>query len=112
MLHAEQPGQVKPTLSCFGLPVVMCAGEFTVNSAQEVEKDTCLSTQEMAVDSHTNPSMVRVYLKQSKTDPFRPGVYIFLGHRCCAKPSGSHLGLLCHSQPIDHLQGRLATDQG
>ena len=32
------------------------------------------------VDSHTNPSMVRVYLKQSKTDPFRPGVYIFLGH--------------------------------
>ena len=57
----------------------MRAGKFTVTSAQDVEQETCLSAQDVAVDSHANPSMVRVHLKQSKTDPFRHGVDIFLG---------------------------------
>ena len=54
-------------------------GEFIVKSTQEVDQATCLSVQDVAVDSHTNPSMVRVHLQQSKTDPFRHGVDIFLG---------------------------------
>ena len=73
----------------------MRAGQFTVNSDQDVEQATCLSTQDMAVDSHTNPSMVRVHLKQS--NQYTPGMVYTASHRCCAKPSGSHLGLLCHT---------------
>lgn len=57
----------------------MRAGEFTVKSAQEVDEETCLSARDVAVDSHANPSVIRVHLKQSKTDPFRHGVDIFLG---------------------------------
>ena len=63
---------------CMGFFGFMCAGEFTVRSTQEVDQETCLSVQDVAVDSHTNPSMVRVHLNQSKTDPFRHGVDIFL----------------------------------
>ena len=64
---------------CMGFFGFMCAGEFTVTSAQNVEQETCLSAQDVAVDSHASPSIVRVHLKQSKTDPFRHGVDIFLG---------------------------------
>ena len=49
----------------------MRAGEFTVKSNHPVE--------DMAVDSHISPSMTKVHLKQSKTDPFRHSVDIFLG---------------------------------
>ena len=62
---------------CMGFFGFMRAGEFTVKSAQEVDLDTCLSPMDVAVDNHTNPSMVKVHLKQSKTDPFRHGVDIF-----------------------------------
>lgn len=34
---------------------------------------------DIAVDKHENPSVVRIRLEQSKTDPFRYGVEIFLG---------------------------------
>ena len=34
---------------------------------------------DLAVDSHTNPTLIRVRIKQSKTDPFRLGADIFLG---------------------------------
>ena len=64
---------------CMGFFGFMRAGEFTVKSAQEVDEETCLSARDVAVDSHANPSVIRVHLKQSKTDPFRHGVDIFLG---------------------------------
>ena len=57
----------------------MRAGEFTVKSAQAVDLDTCLYPIDVAVDNRTKPSMVKVHLKLSKTDPFRHGVDIFLG---------------------------------
>ena len=80
-----QPGPPIRTRPCSGLPAAWGfsgswrAGEFTAKSAQEVDLDTCLSPMDVAVDNHTNPSMVKVHLKQSKTDPFRHGVDIFLG---------------------------------
>jgi hypothetical protein len=64
---------------CMGFFGFMRAGEFTVTSAQAADQDTCLSPTDVSVDNHTTPSMVKVHLKQSKTDPFRHGVNIFLG---------------------------------
>ena len=55
------------------------SGEFTVKSAQSYDPDACLMFQDVAVDSHIEPSLVRVHLKQSKTDPFRHGIDIYLG---------------------------------
>ena len=57
----------------------MRVGEFTVRSSQEFDIDSSLSVMDVAIDSHTNPYMVRVHLKHSKTSPFRHGVDIFLG---------------------------------
>lgn len=64
---------------CMGFFGFMRAGEFTVKSSQDCDTESALSLHDVAVDSHSNPTMVRVHLAQSKTDPFRHGVDIFLG---------------------------------
>ena len=66
------------------------AGEFTVRSTEEFDPSS-LMLEDVAVDKHDNPALVRIRLKQSKTDPFRHGVDIsWGGHRqTCA------LFLLC-----------------
>jgi hypothetical protein len=38
-----------------------------------------LNLRDLALDSHTHPTLVRLKIKQSKTDPFRQGVEVFLG---------------------------------
>ena len=61
------------------------AGEFTTLSLQAYDPDVHLSLGDLALDSHTNPTLARVRIKQSKTDPFRHGVDIYLGD------TGEHL---------------------
>jgi len=38
-----------------------------------------LSFKDIAIDSRDNPRLLQVIIKQSKTDPFRKGVTIYLG---------------------------------
>ena len=52
------------------------AGEFTVPTANAYDAEVHLNLADVAVDSH---SMVRVKVKQSKTDRFRLGVDVYLG---------------------------------
>ena len=68
---------------CLGFFGFMRAGEFTLCCSQVFDASLMLTVQDIAVDRHANPSMVRVHLKQSKTDPFRKGVDIFLGTTNC-----------------------------
>ena len=55
------------------------AGEFTVPSRAEFDPEVHLSLADLALDSHSSPSLMRIRIKQSKTDPFRHGVDIYLG---------------------------------
>ena len=54
--------------------------EFTVPSSNGFEPVTNLSLKDTALDNKTSPSLVRINIKQSKTDPFRKGFHLFL--RC------------------------------
>ncbi len=55
------------------------SGEFTVPTTQSYDHEAHLSLGDIAIDSHTAPSMVHIRIKQSKTDPIRQGVDTFLG---------------------------------
>ena len=55
------------------------AGEFTSPLANAFDPEVHLCLSDIALDSHTSPTMVRLQIKQSKTDPFRLGVDVFLG---------------------------------
>ena len=57
----------------------MRAGEFTVPADNAYDPTAHLNTEDISVDRKTNPSMARIKLKKSKTDPFRQGVDIYVG---------------------------------
>ena len=57
----------------------MRAGELAVTHVSDFYPATSLCLGDIAVDHHQDPSVVQVRLKQSKTDPFRRGVSIYLG---------------------------------
>ena len=57
----------------------MRAGEFTVKSPLDFDPAVSLTLQDISVDRHSDSTMICIHLKQSKTDPFRHGVDIFLG---------------------------------
>ena len=54
-------------------------GEFTVPSQTDYDPDMHLSLTDITLDDKVNPSVIQVTIKQSKTDPFRQGVDIYLG---------------------------------
>ena len=55
------------------------AGEMTVPDTEAYDKSVHLGIDDIAIDNPSSPSFVRVRIKQSKTDPFRRGVNLFLG---------------------------------
>ena len=55
------------------------AGEMTVPDNQAFDESVHLCVKDIAVDDSNNPSMVQIRVKQSKTDPFRRGVDLFVG---------------------------------
>ena len=65
--------------SCICFFGFMRAGEITVLSDTAYDASTHLSVKDVSVDSKSNPGMVKLHLKASKTDPFRQGVDIFVG---------------------------------
>ena len=55
------------------------ASEFTVPNLASFSPSLNLGVQDIAVDSLSAPSCMRVKIKGSKTDPFRKGAYIHIG---------------------------------
>ena len=64
---------------CIAFFGFMRVSEFTVPNRSSYDKSTDLCLSDIAVDNRENPRLLRVTIKQSKTDPFRKGVSIFLG---------------------------------
>ena len=75
--HPE--GAMLWAVACVGFFGFLRAGEFTVPSAEGYDPEVHLNLADLAVDSHSDPSMIQLRIKQSKTDPFRQGVEVFLG---------------------------------
>ena len=55
------------------------SGEVTVPSISEYDPDGHLSEGDVSLDSLNQPSVVQIHIKASKMDPFRKGVYVYLG---------------------------------
>ena len=58
--------------------------EFTAPGQQEYDPQVHLQYEDVAVDCRNNPRMLMIRIKQSKTDPFRQGVTLWLGKTDCA----------------------------
>ena len=53
--------------------------EFTVPQQDNYDSSIHLSLADIALDSRSSPQIIQVHIKQSKTDPFRQGVNMYLG---------------------------------
>ena len=63
-------------LAFFGF---LCSSEFTIPVQSSYDSEVHLSVKDVAVDNKAKPGMLKVNIKQSKTDPFRQGVTLCLG---------------------------------
>ena len=70
---------------CYGLPVHCVSSVFFPMGELTTPDDTNYCTQkhlslgDIAIDSHCNPTVLRIFLKTSKTDCEFKGVHIFVG---------------------------------
>ena len=64
---------------CLAFCGFLRVSEFTVPTQGDYDELTHLSLKDISVDSRSNPRLIKVHIKQSKTDLFRQGVDIFLG---------------------------------
>ena len=55
------------------------SGEITIPSVTAYDASTYLSPSDISADVPLQPTVVQLRLKQSKTDPFRQGINIYLG---------------------------------
>ena len=62
---------------CLGFFGFLRAGEFTYT--QNSLDGYCLSAADISINSRSNPQLLTVHLKQSKTDPYGSGCRIYLG---------------------------------
>ena len=64
---------------CLGFFGFLRAGEFTVPTDSSFDPEAHLCYSDIAVDNSSIPQVIRITIKQSKTDPFRKGINLFLG---------------------------------
>ena len=55
------------------------SGEITIPSLHSYDPSVHLNYKDISVDDPSNPSIIKVHIKASKTDPFRKGVDIYVG---------------------------------
>ena len=55
------------------------AGELTVPGDGSFDPTTHLGREDLAVDNPADPAVLRLRLKASKTDPFRKGIFLYIG---------------------------------
>ena len=56
-----------------------CSGQLVARGSSAFSGLGSSQFPDLALDSHADPTMARLCIKQSKTDPFRQGVEVFLG---------------------------------
>ena len=65
--------------ACLCFFAFLRAGELTVPTEGAFDPAVHLGVGDVAVDDTKNPTLLRVTIKQSKTDPFRKGINLFVG---------------------------------
>ena len=74
--HGVYEARLLWAASCLGFFGFLRSGEFTLC---DLRAPPPILSSGVAIDSRENPSVIRVHLRQAKTDPFGKGVNIYLG---------------------------------
>lgn len=87
VLISAKPGSYHSTMiwaaCCTAFFGFLHCGEFTSPSHSAYDTTIHLSFKDVAVDNRNSPSFIRLTVKQSKTDRFRQGDFVYLGKTSC-----------------------------
>jgi len=79
----KQPGSYNNIMlwaaCCPALFSFLRVSDFTVPNYESYDESSHLSLKDLSIDSHVNPCLIKLTIKQSKTDPFRKDINIYLG---------------------------------
>jgi len=96
---SKQPSYFNTTLwamCCVAFFGFLRVSEFTIPREGSYKPSRHLSLQDIAVDSRAKPRLLQLFLKQSKTDPFKCGATVYMGATdtaiCPIKALLSYLG--------------------
>lgn len=64
---------------CVGFFGFLRAGEMTVPTDAGYDPTVHLNPGDVAVNNHEKPTVIRITIKRSKTDPFRKGIDLYMG---------------------------------
>ena len=64
---------------CLAFFAFLRAGEFTVQAEEKFDPSTHLTPRDIEVDDLSNPTMLKIRIKKSKTDQWREGVDLYVG---------------------------------
>ena len=70
---------VKWAACCQAFFGFLCSSKFTIPTQNGYDPEVHLLPKDVAVDNRAKPQILKVIIKQSKTDPFRQGVTLCLG---------------------------------
>ena len=90
---------------CLGFFAFLQVGEFTVPDDASYDQSVHFSFGDIALDDLINPTVLQVCIKQSKTDPFRKGVTLYVSGPVVAVLSYLELRG-CRPGPLFLLQSR------
>ena len=62
-----------------GFYAFLRSGEFTCTTGNAFDPTLHITPEDIAVDSREKPTMMRIHIKQSKTDQLRQGINVFIG---------------------------------
>ena len=103
-------------MCCLALFGFLRVSEFTIPGEASFSPTCHLSLKDVAIDNREDPRLLQVAIKQSKTDPFRRGVDIYLAYLalrgCQASPlfitqQGKGITCLAFSSALDPLLSKL-----
>ena len=66
-------------MCCLAFFGFLRVSEFTIPSKGSYNSSRHLSLQDVTVDNRTKPCLLQLFLKQSKTDPFKQGAQVYVG---------------------------------
>ena len=79
---SKEPSYFNTTLwamCCLAFFGFLWVGGFTIPTESSYSPSHHLSLEDISMDSRTNPHLLQLLLKQSKTDPFRHGAKVYVG---------------------------------
>ena len=65
-------------MCCLAFFSFLRVSEFTIPTEGSYDPSCHLSLQDIAVDSRSKPRLLQLFLKQSKTDPFKHGTKVYI----------------------------------